>query len=120
MKEKMSFLKKEYGGMQGLLLLTTACIPFDQTLLSVMLILTLLYGLFLARKESEEGNAADGEERVWPLFLKTVLLFLLVTGYISLHNPLIKEKTACYFNFFLCGGAICCHCLAFYPLWTKI
>lgn len=104
MKEKMSFLKKEYGGMQGLLLLTTACIPFDQTLLSVMLLLTLLYGLFLARKESREGNAADGEERVWPLFLKTVLLFLLVTGYISLHNPLIKEKTACYFNFFYVVG----------------
>ena len=104
MKEKMSFLKKEYGGMQGLLLLTTACIPFDQTLLSVMLLLTLLYGLFLARKESKEGNATDGEERVWPLFLKTVLLFLLVTGYISLHNPLIKEKTACYFNFFYVVG----------------
>ena len=49
----MSFLKKEYGGMQGLLLLTTACIPFDQTLLSVMLLLTLLYGLFLARERKQ-------------------------------------------------------------------
>lgn len=104
MKEKMAFLKKEYGGMQGLLLLTTACIPFDQTLLSVMLTLTLFYGLFLTWKEGKEKRSACGEESVWPLFLKTVLLFLLMAGYISLHNPLIKETTACYFNFFYVVG----------------
>ena len=101
---KDPFLKKEYGRMQRLLLLTAACIPFDQTLLSVLLAVTLFYGFFLLRKEADEAKPAYVEGRVWPLFLKTVLLFLLMTGYLSLHNPLIKEKTACYFNFFYVVG----------------
>ncbi|MBO6039030.1 MAG: O-antigen ligase family protein, partial [Acidaminococcaceae bacterium] len=42
--------------------------------------------------------------RIWPRCLKWLLLLLLATGYISLHNPLVTNTFDCTFNFFYVVG----------------
>ena len=85
--------------MQKLLLLAAGCIAIDQTLLSIVIMVVLAAGLRVAW---QERNAAG--LRIWPCHLKWLLLLLLATGYISLHNPLVTEPFACTFNFFYVVG----------------
>ena len=87
-------MAKEYDRMQKLLLLVAACIAIDQTLLGIVLSLTLLAGLRLAWKERDVQQL-----RIWPRSLKWVLFLLLAVGYLSLHNPLVTEKFTCTFNY---------------------
>lgn len=90
---------KEYSKMQKFLLLIAGCIAIDQTLLSIVVLLTLVLGLQIAWKER-----GISQLRIWPRYLKWLLLLLLAAGYISLHNPLVTEPFACTFNFFYVVG----------------
>ena len=90
---------KEYGRMQKLLLLIAGCIAIDQTLLSVVILLVLIAGLRIAWQERDVPSL-----RIWPRHLKWLLLLLLATGYISLHNPLVTKPFDCTFNFFYVVG----------------
>ncbi len=99
MVEETNVTAKEYSKMQKFLLLIAGCIAIDQTLLSVVVLLTLLMGLQIAWKER-----GISQLRVWPRCLKWLLLLLLATGYISLHNPLVTKPFDCTFNFFYVVG----------------
>lgn len=90
---------KEYSKMQKFLLLIAGCIAIDQTLLSVVVLLALLLGMQIAWKER-----GISQLRIWPCCLKWLLLLLLATGYISLHNPLVINTFDCTFNFFYVVG----------------
>ena len=90
---------KRYGRMQALLLLTAACIAIDQTLLSVVILIVLLKGIYIAVKERDIRQV-----RIWPRYLKWLLFLLLATGYISLHNPMISDTFSCTFNFIYVVG----------------
>ena len=92
-------MAKEYDRMQKLLLLVAACIAIDQTLLGIVLSLTLLAGLRLAWRERNVQQL-----RIWPRSLKWFLFLLLAVGYLSLHNPLVTEKFTCTFNFIYVVG----------------
>ena len=90
---------KEYRRMQLFLLLAAGCIAIDQTLLSIVILLVLLQGLYIAWQEQNATRI-----RVWPRPLKWGLLLLLAAGYISLHNPLVSDTFSCTFNFFYVVG----------------
>ena len=94
---------KRYGRMHALLLLTAACIAIDQTLLSVVILIVLLKGIYIAVKERDIRQV-----RIWPRYLKWLLFLLLATGYISLHNPMISDTFSC---------TICFCCLACDKVW---
>ncbi len=64
-----------------------------------MILLALLMGLQVAWKERSVPQL-----RVWPRHLKWLLLLLLATGYVSLHNPLVTHPFDCTFNFFYVVG----------------
>ena len=95
----MNVTAKEYSKMQKFLLLIAGCIAIDQTLLSVVVLLTLLLGIQIAWKER-----GISQLRVWPRHLKWLLLLLLAAGYISLHSPLVTNTFDCTFNFFYVVG----------------
>ena len=97
--EDTNVTAKEYSKMQKFLLLIAGCIAIDQTLLSVVVLLTLLLGMQIAWKER-----GISQLRIWPRCLKWLLLLLLATGYISLHNPLVTNTFDCTFNFFYVVG----------------
>ena len=99
MVEGTNVTAKEYRKMQKFLLLIAGCIAIDQTLLSVVILLALLMGLQVAWKERSVPQL-----RVWPRHLKWLLLLLLATGYVSLHNPLVTHPFDCTFNFFYVVG----------------
>ena len=99
MMENTNVTAKEYRKMQKFLLLIAGCIAIDQTLLSIVILLSLLMGLQIAWKER-----GISQMRVWPRHLKWLLLLLLATGYISLHNPLVTKPFDCTFNFFYVVG----------------
>ena len=99
MMEDTNVTAKEYRKMQKFLLLIAGCIAIDQTLLSIVILLSLLMGLQIAWKER-----GISQLRVWPRHLKWLLLLLLATGYISLHNPLVTKPFDCTFNFFYVVG----------------
>ncbi|MBO5992769.1 MAG: O-antigen ligase family protein [Acidaminococcaceae bacterium] len=99
MMEDTNVTAKEYSKMQKFLLLIAGCIAIDQTLLSVVILLTLLLGMQIAWKER-----GISQLRIWPRCLKWLLLLLLATGYISLHNPLVTNTFDCTFNFFYVVG----------------
>lgn len=99
MREKAVPEKREYHRMRGLLLLAAGCIVLDQTLLSILLFALLLYGGWIAWRERRQKQI-----RVWPSLPKYAILLLAAAGYLSLHNPLIKETSACAFNFFYVAG----------------
>ena len=99
MVEGTNVTAKEYRKMQKFLLLIAGCIAIDQTLLSVVILLALLMGLQVAWKERSVSQL-----RVWPRHLKWLLLLLLATGYVSLHNPLVTHPFDCTFNFFYVVG----------------
>ena len=94
MMEDTNVTAKEYRKMQKFLLLIAGCIAIDQTLLSIVILLSLLMGLQIAWKER-----GISQLRVWPRHLKCLLLLLLATGYASLHNPLVTHPLDCTFNF---------------------
>ena len=97
--EDTNVTAKEYSKMQKFLLLIAGCIAIDQTLLSVVVLLALLLGMQIAWKER-----GISQLRIWPRHLKWLLLLLLATGYISLHNPLVTNTFDCTFNFFYVVG----------------
>ena len=99
MIEDTNVTAKEYRKMQKFLLLIAGCIALDQTLLSIVILLSLLMGLHVAWKER-----GISQLRVWPRHLKWLLLLLLATGYVSLHNPLVTEPFDCTFNFIYVVG----------------
>ena len=99
MIEDTNVTAKEYRKMQKFLLLIAGCIALDQTLLSIVILLSLLMGLQIAWKER-----GSSQLRVWPRYLKWCLLLLLATGYVSLHNPLVTHPFDCTFNFFYVVG----------------
>ena len=99
MIEDANVTAKEYRKMQKFLLLIAGCIALDQTLLSIVILLSLLMGLQIAWKER-----GSSQLRVWPRHLKWLLLLLLATGYVSLHNPLVTHPFDCTFNFFYVVG----------------
>ena len=99
MIEDTNVTAKEYRKMQKFLLLIAGCIAIDQTLLSIVILLSLLMGLQIAWKER-----GSSQLRVWPRYLKWCLLLLLATGYVSLHNPLVTHPFDCTFNFFYVVG----------------
>ena len=99
MIEDTNVTAKEYSKMQKFLLLIAGCIAIDQTLLSVVVLLALLLGMQIAWKER-----GISQLRIWPRHLKWLLLLLLATGYISLHNPLVTNTFDCTFNFFYVVG----------------
>ncbi len=99
MMEDTNVTAKEYPKMQKFLLLIAGCIAIDQTLLSIAILLSLLMGLQIAWKER-----GISQLRVWPRHLKWLLLLLLATGYVSLHNPLVTHPFDCTFNFFYVVG----------------
>ena len=99
MIEDTNVTAKEYRKMQKFLLLIAGCIALDQTLLSIVILLSLLMGLQVAWKER-----GSSQLRVWPRYLKWCLLLLLATGYVSLHNPLVTHPFDCTFNFFYVVG----------------
>ncbi|MBP5736812.1 MAG: hypothetical protein J6W55_05130, partial [Acidaminococcaceae bacterium] len=99
MIEDTNVMAKEYSKMQKFLLLIAGCIAIDQTLLSVVVLLTLLLGIQIAWKER-----GISQLRVWPRHLKWLLLLLLAAGYISLHSPLVTNTFDCTFNFFYVVG----------------
>ena len=99
MVEGTNVSAKEYGRMQKLLLLVAGCIAIDQTLLGIVISLTLLVGLWIAWKER-----GIPQLRIWPRSLKWFLFLLLAAGYLSLHNPLVTETFSCTFNFIYVVG----------------
>ena len=99
MIEDTNVTAKEYRKMQKFLLLIAGCIAIDQTLLSIVILLSLLMGLQIAWKER-----GSSQLRVWPRYLKWCLLLLLATGYVSLHNPLVTHRFDCTFNYFYVVG----------------
>ena len=131
MIEDTNVTAKEYRKMQKFLLLIAGCIALDQTLLSIVILLSLLMGLQIAWKER-----GSSQLRVWPRYLKWCLLLLLATGYVSLHNPLVTHgwshvsgtvlrgkvllpgrpltRTACRFGKFLCASLFRCACCGFW------
>lgn len=99
MDEEAVFGTREYRRMRCMLLLTAGCIAIDQLLLSVMVLVLLLYGGYLAWRGRGEKRV-----RLWPPFLRYTLLLLAAAGYLSLHNPLVKDTAACTFNFLYVAG----------------